>query len=106
MEVGLRIGSSHSYVKASLTGWLKVMYELLWRADRGQGTESHRRDFLVVLRFIIDDVEDSVFMLTLRSRREDSDYVIGLDMCPLSVWCWSSLDTVGKCDRSSCGMRF
>ena len=87
VEVGLWNSSGHSHVETGLTGWLEVMDKLLWRACRGQGSESYRRSFLVVLCFVIDDVEDAVLVLTLRSRREDGDYVVRFNMCPLGIWC-------------------
>jgi hypothetical protein len=63
------------------------MYKLLRQACCGQVAKSYGRSFLVIFRIVVDDVKNPVLVLMLRSRREDSDYVVRFDMRPLSVWC-------------------
>ena len=62
------------------------MRKLLWRVCRSQCPERYRRRFLIVFRFVLYDIEDLVSILRPSPRREDGDYVVGLDMCPLGVW--------------------
>jgi hypothetical protein len=39
------------------------MYELLWRACRGQDLERYRIRFLVIFGLVLDDVEDLISVL-------------------------------------------
>ena len=104
MEVGFGGASCHPCVQASLAGGLEIMCELFWRVGYIQSLEKHGRCFLVVLRFSLYDIEDLVPSL---ARREGGDYVVGLDMCPFSIWCWHLVSGLGQIscesDRSDDG---
>lgn len=95
MEVGFGATPCHSRVQTGLAGRLKVMCELLWRVGDTQGSEGYRRGFLVIFDIIFDDIE---YFVSSLARREDGDYVIGLDMCPFGVWCYHLVSGFVSCN--------
>lgn len=60
------------------------MYELIRWVPDSQALEGHGRCFIVVLRVVLNNVEDVIFALCCR--REDGDYGIGCDGSPLVRW--------------------